>query len=619
MAKPDPAQVVRDAHRLKNERFKRRDEALKKRRRQRFGEEQIEVPKAYRKTAMEYHSPAIREEARHLFALIDAFPVPHLTPPQPEDQAQTTAIEKYLSAMHQELESQNGHVWTKARQAQMHDRIGWVKFSLKRDFYAQAPTPPKRKTASALLTYQTDLGGYKREAGSAALWDYTHPPTDTIYLRGSVWNPLAVYEIKDVDEEELILQYGLTRDRNGRLSQPENVSNIAGTRANRPSQTISFIEYWDREWCLQVCETPAFRGATTPLVLDAWQHGFGRVPYFAMPGFETEVADEEKRFEGPLDALYDEQPRHEALVTMDMNVAHLVSFPSWQLVSPVGAEQILDDENKPVTRLEFVPGFFHQNAPGQQVEPLPMAKGNDLARQVQQSFALMQQYSTAAVTRGVSPGADTANSAIAELQRLQRSALDPLLESQAWCARELYRFALKRIAEDIQQTVYAIDPQEGDAFPLDPAQIVTMNCQVKVQPDTGQDALIEEKQAAEMVQMALITPLEFHERRGKENPEEYVRAQLMWEMFTALKPQLLQQVLANLGNTDAIAKMVQANQQTGSARDAVPGIMQDVQNQQQGGVGEGSPGLPRAMGVRSPAVQTTTQPVSGVMPEVTSG
>lgn len=636
MAKPDPQQILRDAHRLRDERFKQRDRDIEQRRRERFGQTEIDIPTAYRKSAMVYHTPAIREEGRNVFALVHAFPQAHLTPPSPEEQSQTTAVEKFLAACHQELESCYGHVWSQAGLAQLHDRIGWVKSSLRRDFYANAPTAPKQDAedyADQLIAYEGENESYKKEAGADALFDYSHPPTNTVYPRGSVWNPLAVYEVKEIEEDELLLQFpDLTRDSQGRLtSGPPTVSGIPGqppqkTRNNKTGQSYTFVEYWDRQWCVQVVSSAVNWKKNPPVVLDTWEHGFGRVPYFAIPAFETEVPDEDKKFESPLDSLYAEAGRHNTLITMDMNVAHLVSYPSWQLINKEGQDQILDDTGKPKTHIDFEPGRFFQNAPGQVVEPLPMAKGNDLARQVVQSFELVKQYSLSPVSKGISPGADTANSAVATLQRLQRSNLDPLVENQSWAARELYRFWLTRIKQDVKQTVYATDPKLGETQSLAPEQVVSTNIQAKVLPDTGSDALIEEKQAAEMTQLHLITPLEFHERRGKENPEEYVRAQVMWDVFEQLKPSLAQQVLANLGNSDAIARMVAANQQSGSARDAVSSIMGDIRGQAQpqtgpsgpqpggappptNGIGSGSPGMPRQQGVLSPAVQQTTQPM----------
>ena len=114
-----------------------------------------------------------------------------------------------------------------------------------------------------------------------------------------------------------------------------------------------------------------------------------------------------------------------------------------------------------------------------------------------------------------------------------------------------------------------------------------------------------------MWQGGLITEIEAHERRGKENPEEYVMANLVEDLWAAQKNTLITQILANLGNEEAIAQLIAANQQTGDARNAVPEIMRSLRGAE-GGMGKGSPGMPREQGVRSPAIAQTTQPQGGV-------
>ena len=74
------------------------------------------------------------------------------------------------------------------------------------------------------------------------------------------------------------------------------------------------------------------------------------------------------------------------------------------------------------------------------------------------------------------------------------------------------------------------------------------------------------------------------------------------------------QIMALLGETQALARLIAENQQSGDAKNAVSGIMGDIrasqgsQNGNSGGMGSGSPLMPRQEGVRSPALQETTQP-----------
>lgn len=618
MPKPSPEQIVKDARRLRDERFSRRNKALALYDLLRFGQTNVAVPIQYQKTAEQYHTPALQEEGRAIATSLSAAPVPHAPPPSPQMQPQTTKMENFLMAAHQQLEALNGHIWWKAGLAQIHQKIGWIKAPIKRGYYKNAPTPPQADAenyADDLLAFQDENEAYKKEAGIGELVDYGFEATSTTFPVGDVANPLRIYSIKEVDEMELIAKYDLVRDNQGRLSQlPKDAVIPAGTPVlstrGADGRKITFIEYWDKDWCCQLIENPNFNrqnSSTMPLVLDEWEHKGSRVPWFACPAFENEVLTEEHKFESPLNGIEKEAAMYNRLRTMADNVNFLTAYPSWQIETPADGAQFLDDAGQPKVQLDFQPGMIFQNMPGGRVLPLPMNAGSMMPVELAAAEARMNKYSLADIARGISPGADTANSTIAQLKRLQKSSLDPLAQNRASQAREMYRYWLSAIKESGEQ-VYVYSQTAGEMIDLAPEDIVTLNIQVKVEPDTGNDRLIETKAYLELLLSGVIGDLEFYEEgMGKENPEEWARSAALFRLFKVIEPQLQQQVLANLGNTQAIAQMIAASQAGGSAKDAIPGIMGQV-GQQQNGQGQGSGGQPRAMGVRSPAAQETTQP-----------
>jgi hypothetical protein len=135
--------------------------------------------------------------------------------------------------------------------------------------------------------------------------------------------------------------------------------------------------------------------------------------------------------------------------------------------------------------------------------------------------------------------------------------------------------------------------------------------QSKVEPDTGQDALLIEKAALEMWQLGAISEQELHERRNKEDPEAYVKASALDRLRRSFEPELFEQIKAMFGQSGAIMRLIAANQETGDAKNAIPELMNTISGLQEGnatGMGSGSGGQPRSEGVRSPALQQTTQP-----------
>lgn len=608
--KPKPEHIMREASRLKDTTFSLRDQKLRDReeiREMRCLTEK-DIPEAYRDTNKLYHSPAIEEEGKQVYAIIEANPQPRVLPPSPESQALTTAMETWLAAGDIELDQAYGHCLEQSWLAQIHANIGWVYEAPKRKAYDGQPQEAEYDDLASFYSANED---FKRSAGIAGFLERRFVPTGSAYWVGkNVWNPLAFYEIKDVDEHELILTYDLRKNPDGTLSKPDDLTTAPSgdppdSNFDSDTRKMRVVEYWDREWCMILVENGPWEAKGDPLVLEEWEHGWGRVPYFPCPAWEKESFKEEQRFAGPLDGLYVEIPRLNRLVTMKDNTTFLRSYPSWQDVSKEDANATTDALGNKIISTKYQPGQIYHTEPGHEVKPLPMDVGPDLLNDIVQTEMRIKQFSISDVSKGISPGADTANSAITQLRRLQRSSLERLAKNRALQMRAIYQFRLARLKE-LGEPVYVFDETSGDQMGLSGADVVTLNLHVKYSPDTGQDHLIEEKQAAELTQLGLITPLEFHERRGKENPEVFVRDTVLWQTLMQMLPTLQQQVLASLGDANAIAMLIAANQQTGDAKSAVPAIMQQAEERLGSGSGRGA--MPRAMGSGSPAVQTTTAP-----------
>lgn len=624
--KPDPQAILRDARRLKDERFQTRNADLKERRGLRLRMKKPVIPEAYRDSATAFMSDDLSDQGRQIGAMVYAPPVLHIPPPRPEDQPVTTKGEVFAHAALQELESENGSVGWVNTLAQIHDRFSVIYFGAKRKAYAGQPKPPDDDTDSAAtLEFHLKNNAYKKEAGITSVFDLRHVPTESFLYVGNYRNPVTVYEWKDVDERELIAKYGLNKEGDGSLSLPKDATTLpSGPGAEEGSRgqarMLTVVEYWDREWCMIVLQNPSSRwlgivSRTDGLVLEEWQHNWGRVPYFCAPAFENELLDEATRFESPIDPLYALIPEYNNRRTAFSNVAYLRGYPTWQRVTQDVNDGMLDAKGDPLVETKFKPGVIYHPKAGSEIRPIPMEVGPELFQELLAMEGMIRQYSLSPVSRGESPGADTANSALTQLHRAQRHALSPLNINQSNQYRSLFQFMFARIKGsedgDIGETVYVYSADKGEMVDLSPDEIITMNIQVKVAPDTGQDNLIEEKQAAEMRNLGYLTAIGYYERIGKENPEEWVRAETVERYWIQREPALFANVDANLGDAQAINALIAANQETGDARTAIPGIMEQIragQTAEDGGMGSGRPGMPSAMGVGDPAIAQTTQP-----------
>ena len=598
---------------------------LKNRADERFNRTEVEVPAAYKKTTHQPTSNIIDDEGRQIATLVYAPPAYHAPPPLPSDQALTTKLEQFLAAAWQELEDRNGPVWWQCTLAQVHDNIGWIYFAPKRKPYADQPKAPADDASQEDMDdYAGRNDRYKRDAGVSGVFDYEYAVTGTMLPVGNVYDPDCVYVRKEVSASEL-KKYGVTRNEHGELNKVELGQTGYPQGTSSAEQMVTVVEYWDKHYCFIVAEDARMARSSTgrfvgkaAFTLAEWQHDFGRVPYFARPAFVTEQLDEDKKFAGPLDALYTAIAAYKRLIAMADAASYQTTFSPLQVITREKGEMSLDDEGMALTFLELEPGKARQMGPGQEVKIIPQSP--EIANLWQQLAVMRQEierYTLSPIAKGVAPGADTANAMVSNLRTFQLSTLKPMAEQEARQGRAMARFALEQIRK-MEETVYVLPSQaQRDAYRKDPElrqaalgdesylalnaeDVITVNIDVKAVPDQGQMKLLLEKHAIEWWIARAWSRAEMYDKMGYENPEQKAQEVEIEDYAQTLKPVVWQQVTAQLGLLDAINRMVQANAGGGSARDAIPGIMADARGAQDGqppsGMGSGRPGQPRANG-----------------------
>ena len=621
MAKPSEQEILKEAHRLHDERFALRNTKLKQRAQERFNQTTVDVPSAYKKTTYQHSSNIIEDEGRQIATLVHAEPVPHLTPPSPETQPLTTLVENNLTAGFQELERHNGPVSKMCTAAQVHDNIGWIFFAPKKVAYKGQPKPVADDASiEDQVAYEISNTQFKRDAGWKAIFDYEFANTATVMHDGNVHDPHCIYVWKEVPESTLRKTYGVYKNADGSFTKPEDKDAHPGpgyeANTGKSESTVTVIEYWDRNYCVIVAESTretwmGARKVRDGFLLADWEHHFGRVPYFARPAFITEQLDEDKKFAGPLDGIYNEMPEHKRLRTMGSAISYQTAFAPLQVKTVVDGESILDDSGSALTFLELEPGKARQMAPGQSIEVIPQSpEVRNFFAEMAASESRIQRYSLPPVAKGESPGADTANAAISNLHRFNLSMLDPMADSAALQWEAMMRFALEQIKK-MGETVYVLDRNTDSYLSLSAEQIPSVNVTVKATPDQGQQQLLIEKHATEQFLAGVGTEQSMYEMMGKENPEEWVEASFVDKIRrNQIMPIVAQQVIAMYGMTDAINAMMQQNAQAqDGGAGAIPGIMAKAQGMQDGntGMGTGAPGQPRTPGSRMPVLDTNTQ------------
>ena len=197
MAKPDPEQILKDANKLKDDRFVKRNNMLQNRAKERFNETKIELPKAYDKTAHRHRSQIIEDEGRQIGTLVHSDPIPHIPAGTPEVQPLTTKCEKFLMAWEQECLNVFGPTRWQGTLAQVHDNISWEYVGWKKAPYAGQPKAPGDDADIVTkVEYGMKNESYKQDQGVKGYTDRRYVPTNTMYPQGNVYDPDRVYEIR---------------------------------------------------------------------------------------------------------------------------------------------------------------------------------------------------------------------------------------------------------------------------------------------------------------------------------------------------------------------------------------------------------------------------------------
>src|SRR3990167_6801878 len=536
--KLEPNEILANARKLKDERFGKRNDQLLKRSAERYNETKVVVPPAYAATAQQHNSNIINDEVRQVSTIVYAWPIPHIAPPEPQDQPQTTLCEQFLDAMLQELQDRYGPVWEQCGEAQVDDKIGWIFFAPKRKPYAKQPKPPADDAdEDEKFAYAEKNERYKRDAGIAAVFDYEYAATGTVLHDGNVYDPHCVYVWKQVPAASFKKTYG-------------EMKNITGFPDQRgPEPTINVVEYWDREDCVIVAETTdtkwlGLKQVRDGHVLDSWTHNIGRVPYYARPCFVTKELEAEKQFASPADGIYNEMPSHKRLRTMMDAVAYQTAFAPMKITTKELGELIPDagDSTKSAVYVKPHPGEALQLKPGQDIGPIGQSPEiGILAQEVMASQQRIERFTLSPIAKGISPGADSANAMISNLHRFQLSTLDPLTKQTARQANAMFRFAIEWIRE-MDEPAYVFSGKTDSYLSLSPEAIVSVNVRCKALPDQGQQQLLIEKHAMELYVARVITLEQMYEMWVKENPEEFVldlRASPLFDgLWPVLQPQL---------------------------------------------------------------------------------
>jgi len=604
MAKKQPTanQIEKIAKRMQD-RCQQRNIDIEKRRQLRwceypvtFGDEskgKAGIPSLYRRTTKEIRSPILQYNGQEAMALLSSDQATTAIRVQNSDhQNLATLAERWDAGGRARLEEKTGAL-AKTRDTQIFYYAGIRKCHPRRKAW---PDYPKTIEGETDANYNKRTDKYVRDQNLLACFEYYHVPIDTFFADPEDSHGIPrCCEIKRVPEKETLEEFGFSRTKDGEyLKTGPGVA----TDKDDPSRTCEVIEYWDRNYRVIVV-----KGTKKAAELDVWEHPFGRVPYFVAPAFETGETDEAKRYIPLLWPMYPEVEENNRLHTMRLNILNLTAFPKWYIkIAATGAYVLDETTGEPKTwDLESPP---NQLGPGQELTQVFLTSSFDFQAAVKDSDDRLRQYALPPVASGKAPSGESSGWNTANLHRFMVSLLGPLVDGLASQEAEIARFKLWCVKHVIGQKVFVnADVMDGkrkvgeEAIALGPDDITKLgdyDLTIRIDPNLEMDRIpqiqagwVRVKEGGQSFRQHLEVDC------GNEAPEEEMfridvekTANWMWE--TVVTPRIQAWI---------------------DARNPIEGVLsggsaeQIVREDQQSEVtiGKGSPGLPRAPGVRMPA------------------
>jgi len=558
-----------------------------------FGDEakgKAGIPSLYRRTTIEEKSPILQYQAQEAQALLNSnAPTTSIRITNSDNQPIATRAERWCNGGRARTEeATGGHLKTIDTVVSYY--AGVRKDHPRRKYWDEYPT---RNEEESDEEYNKRTEAYKKGQSVLSVFESCHVPIDTFYWTEDSRGIAAACEIKKVNEADLMKEFGLEIKDGDYLETSAGVS----VESDDPMRTCEVIEYWTRKYRVLLVKGKKSKE------LDVWEHGFGRVPYFIAPAYETGETDEAKRYVPLLWPLYPEVEENNRLHTMRLNILNLTAFPRWYIYNVASGQVVLDETTKEPKTYDFE-GPPNQLGPGQEIRQVILTSSLDFQAAVADSDDRLKTYALPPVASGKAPSGESAGWNTAMLRKFMLSLLGPLVDGLAKQNAEIDRFRLWCIKHIIREKVYVnADVIEGNKKvgeetigmgSEDVEKLGDFDLTVRIDPNLEIDRISQTQAGWNRVKeggQSMRQHLELD--CGNEAPEEEMfridvdkMATRMWE--EVFFPQAVAWAQARAAGEGVLAG--------GSAEEIVR-----EDEAAQATIGKGSPGLPRTPGLRMPA------------------
>jgi hypothetical protein len=547
-----------------------------------FGELPVDIPEAYRKTAIEVRSPLALHIATTVTAALSVNPMTvRFKPIGFGDiyQANSTLREQFFEAS-----------WNRQEQEARRQLLRLFLWSLAVKGEGIIKTCERSRTAWATYDQQSkdlqakiEKNGYDQDAADrvyhAQTEDYklqapypiasTDVPPETFYYAKNENGLTAVVEIKDVPYLEALERFGAGLDSNGDVTGPSNGLGGYDPRATELARaewshlmrgancnTLRCIEAWDSQCQVILLQGPnqRYKGGSLgqATLCKVVRHSYGdpllgtlKGPYFHALGITTASRLPEHAGLSILFGFLRLFPLLDSLLTMQGNAAYMTGFPAFKKTVPpgtipgIGQPPPYGQDGRERSNERIEPGKLYPY----DVSPIDQPKSGIDADKLVGNIKSMLEWALPSVVQGL-VGGDQSGYALNQAAYLARLGWDPIVSNAETALGERIGFESWLVEHRIGEKVYAWGEQEARRgnkkvtagqskatwLGIGPEDLKGIHrYEAKLSPSTPSNEIIQTRAIGEKMQLRLITYEDAVEEAGS-NPDEVEKSWLLHDL-----------------------------------------------------------------------------------------
>ena len=564
-----------------------------------FGSLPVEIPEAYRKTAVEVRSPIAVHIATTVTAALSVNPMSTVFKPigfGDVYQTNSTLREHFFEASwkRQEQEARRQllrlFMWSMAVKGEgviktvERQRAAWSQYDEQSSaLQSQLEADTELDQHAQDMLYDKGTEDYKLQAPYPIA--STDVPPETFYYTKNENGFTSVVEIKELPYMEALERFGTGLDSNGQVVPPKTWSGLdpraaelaraewssmlhSGTTSGTQA-TIRCIEAWDWQTQVILLSGPGQRNKGTGSMGEGTlcrvlRHGYGdanlktlRGPYFHSLGITTASRLPEHAGLSILFGFLRLFPLLDSLLTMQGNAAYMTGYPAFKKTTPPGVLPGLPampygtDAREQNTKAQLIePGKLFPF----DVAPIDQPRSGVDSDKLIDHIKNMLEWALPSVVQGL-VGQDQSGYALNQAAYLARLGWDPIVSNAEVALGERIGFESWLIENKIGEKVYAWGEMEAKRgkktiggqskaawLGIGPDDLKGVHrYEVKLAPSTPSNEIIETRAIGEKMQLKLITYEDAVERAGA-NPDEVEKS---WLLHDLKNSQEIQQELKN--------------------------------------------------------------------------